>query len=139
MSDNLNPQQFAYHVAPKTRKAKILKQGLRTDMRPQDWEASFMESGVKRRTQPLGKVYLSPEKSHAHLWGTQIENVNPKQEPIEMSLFKVNTKGLRLEKNKTDIKTTELTSSKPIPPERIEHVEDFYPNYNEYLKNQTNE
>jgi len=122
-----------YHVSPTYNKKRILNRGLDPYAPSNGWgdpmdekyedldDAEFDE----KFHQPMRRVHFATGIDDARKWAEQVELTQG--DTTEMSLFKIDTKGLPLIQKTSDIGLVDTYTPKTVKPHRITHVEDFYP------------
>jgi hypothetical protein len=124
-----------YHVTPLENLDSILKEGLKA----QPSSRTPWESGSRSPR----SVHFSLGQADARKWGSQIENAyqleeerlsDEEERPVEdvsmtMALIKLkNTEGLNIRSQHVpDVKMQEHLVDQDVPPDKLEHVDTFYP------------
>jgi len=109
-----------FHVTPSYNKEDVEKSGL--SISGGKYKPAF-EPNPRRRS-----VHFAKGMADAREWGFEIAEAhdrNLNETHRNMSVFKVNTKGLRVRKHKTDIGVSEYRVSHNIGPERVSYVGDI--------------
>ena len=109
-----------YHVTPSYNKEDIEKDGLSAS--GGKYKPPF-ETNPRRRS-----VHFAKGMEDAKKWGFEIAEAHDRnlgENHRKMSVFKVNTKGLKVRKHTTDIGVNEYRVTGGIGPERLSHVRDI--------------
>ena len=109
-----------YHVTPLYNKEDIEQTGL--SPYGGKYKPAF-EPNPRRRS-----VHFAKGIDDARKWGFEIAEAhdrNLNENVRNMSVFKVNTKGLKVRKHSTDIGVNEYRVAQDIGPERLSHVGDI--------------
>jgi hypothetical protein len=112
-------QSEYYHVTPSYNKEGIQERGL--SPYGGEYKPPF-EVNQRRRS-----VHFAKGIDDAKKWGFELAEAherNLNEEHRTMSIFKVDTKGLKLRKHSTDIGVNEYRVAQHIGPERLSHVMD---------------
>ena len=130
-----------YHVSPDYNRESIEQNGLDPFVNPHNWHGEGWENEQGWSIPIKPGVYMSPTPDDANDWAHQIQNTwqsemehndpyylkHEREYPYEFDLYHVDTEGLPVEENITDIGKPEIISRLPITPNRITHIKRFDP------------